>query len=102
MRRKRFKEGQGKVDLSKGADWDCMLMNYSKYKRPMSYKVTANSFNDAVVFMSKVTQKEDHRRLIRVTALKIESECDSLFILNLATKSCLFYEILSASEEICG
>ena len=58
--------------MSKGADWDCMLMNYYKYKRPMSYKVLANSFNDAVVFMTKVAQKEDHRRLIRVTALKLD------------------------------
>jgi hypothetical protein len=35
----------------------------------MNYEVTAHSFDDAVAFMSKVSQKEDHRRLIRVTAL---------------------------------
>ena len=49
-----------------------MLMNYSRYKRPMNYEVTAHSFDDAVAFMSKVAQKEDHRRLIRVTALKLD------------------------------
>jgi pterin-4a-carbinolamine dehydratase len=67
-----LKKGRVQVDLSKEADWAYMLMNYSKYKRPMNYEVTAHSFDDAVAFMSKVSQKEDHRRLIRVTALKLD------------------------------
>jgi pterin-4a-carbinolamine dehydratase len=67
-----LKKGRVQVDLGKAADWAYMLMNYSRYKRPMNYEVTAHSFEDAVAFMSKVAQKEDHKRLIRVTALKLE------------------------------
>ena len=65
------KKGLVKVDLSKEADWAYMRLNYSKYRRQMNYEVTAHSFDDAVHFMSKVAQKDDHRKLIRITALKI-------------------------------
>lgn len=49
-----------------------MLLNYNKYRRPINYEVKAHSFDDAVVFMSKVAEKEDHRSFIKVTCLKLE------------------------------
>ena len=67
-----MKKDRVQVDLSKQADWYFMLINYNKYKRPINYEVTAHSFYDAVAFMSKVAEKEDHRSLIKVTALKLE------------------------------
>ena len=67
-----MKKDRVQVDLSKKADWEYMIMNYKKYKRPINYKVTAHSFEDAVAFMSKVAKKEDHRRLIKITGLRLE------------------------------
>lgn len=67
-----YKKDRVQVDLRKQAEWEYITMNYNNYKRPINYEVTAHSFDDAVVFMSKVAEKEDHRSLIKVTALKLE------------------------------
>ena len=67
-----LKKDRVQVDLSKEADWAFMLMNYRKYKRPMNYEVTAHSYEDAIAFMSKVAEKENHRKLIKITGLKLE------------------------------
>jgi pterin-4a-carbinolamine dehydratase len=67
-----LKKDRVQVDLRKLADWDYIMMNCNKYKRPINYEVKEWSFDDAVSFMSKVAENEDQRSLIKITSLRVE------------------------------